>query len=101
VTNRALGVAVPPEREGFVGYGQFERVLDTLEHVLASRRFIAGERFSAADLYLVSHLSFGMMFKSIPARPAFEAYVQAHADRPARARAAAADDALLAGQPPA
>lgn len=100
VTNRALGVDVPPEREGFVGYGQFERVLDVLEALLKGRRFVAGDRFSAADLYLVSHLSFGMMFKSIPARPAFEAYVAQHAERPARLKAAALDDALLAAKGP-
>lgn len=96
VTNRALGVAVPPEKQGFVGYGDFDRVMDTLAGALAGRRFIAGDRFSAADLYLTSHLSFGLMFRSIPERPEFVAYVQAHAQRPARLRANAADDALVA-----
>ena len=96
VTNRALGVTVPPEKQGFVGYGDFDRVMDTLAGALAGRRFIAGDRFSAADLYLTSHLSFGLMFRSIPERPEFVAYVQAHAQRPARLRANAADDALVA-----
>jgi len=98
VTNRALGVQVPPERQGFVGYGSFERVMDTLAGVLAGRRHLAGGRFSAADLYLVSHLAFGLQFKSIPERPEFVAYVQAHAERPARLRAAALDDAALAAE---
>jgi glutathione S-transferase len=93
VTDKALGVAVAPEKEGFVGYGQFDRVMDTLAGALAGRRFIAGERFSAADVYLASALGFGLQFKSIPERPEFVAYVQAHADRPARRRAAALDDA--------
>jgi glutathione S-transferase len=96
ITNRALGVAVPPERQGFVGYGDFDRVMDTLAGALAGRSFVAGDRFSAADLYLAAHLGFGLMFKSIPERPEFVAYVQAHAQRPARLRADAADDALIA-----
>jgi glutathione S-transferase len=96
VTNRALGVQVPPEKQGFVGYGSFERVMDTLAGALAGRTHLAGGRFSAADLYLVSHLSYGLQFKSIPERPEFTAYVQAHAERPARLRAAALDDAALA-----
>lgn len=100
VTNRGLGVTVPPDKQGFVGYGDFDRVLDVLEGALAGRRFVAGERFSAADLYLVSHLSFGMMFKTIPERPAFSAYVQAHAERPARLRAAKLDDELAAQAKP-
>ena len=96
ITNRALGVTVPPEKQGFVGYGDFDRVMDTLAAAVAGRTFIAGDRFSAADLYVASHLSFGLMFKSIPDRPEFVAYVQAHAQRPARLRANAADDALIA-----
>ena len=96
ITNRALGVTVPPEKQGFVGYGDFDRVMDTLAAGVAGRTFIAGDRFSAADLYVASHLSFGLMFKSIPERPEFVAYAQAHAQRPARLRANAADDALIA-----
>jgi glutathione S-transferase len=95
VTNRGLGVTVPPDKQGFVGYGDFDRVLDVLEAAVAGRRFVTGERFSAADLYLVSHLSFGMLFKTIPERPAFSAYVQAHDNRPARVRAGKLDDELL------
>lgn len=96
VTNQALGVTVPAERQGFVGYGSFERVLDVLEAALAGRSFVAGDRFSAADLYLAAHLSYGMLFKTIPERPAFSAYLQPHLQRPARLRAAAIDDALAA-----
>lgn len=101
ITNRALGVAVPPEKQGFVGYGDFDRVMDTLAAALAGRTFIAGDRFTAADLYLAAHLGFGLMFKSIPERPEFVAYVQAHAQRPAQLRANAADDALVAAAPKA
>ena len=35
VTNKALGVQVPPERKGAVGYGSLEEVVATLEGRLA------------------------------------------------------------------
>ena len=96
VVNRALGVDVPPEKQGFVGYGHFDRVMDTLAGALAGRRHVAGDHFSAADLYLAASLSYGLQFKTLPERPEFVAYVQAHAERPARLRAAALDDAAAA-----
>ncbi len=96
VTNKALGVTVPPEKSGFVGYGSFERILDTLETTLSAREFLAGDDFSAADLYLGSQIGYGIMFGSVPARPALAAYWDRIKDRPARLRAAAFDDAELA-----
>lgn len=98
VTDRGLGIeAVPPEKQGFVGYGSFDRVVDVLARMLDGRRFIAGDRFSAADLYLASALNFGLLFKTLPERPAFKAYVEPHIARPAFARAAALDDGPASG----
>ena len=94
IVERALGFTPPKEREVTVGYGTFDHVIDTLEAVVA-RGFVAG-RFSAADLYLGSQLGWGMMFGTIPARPAFVAYWDSMKDRPARLRADAADNALAA-----
>ncbi len=81
-----------------VGYGSLEAVLDTLEGAVSGREFVAGDRFSAADLYLAAHLGWGMQFGTIPPRPAFEAYAGRHAARPASVRAREIDDGLLAGQ---
>ena len=98
VTNKVLGVTVPddPRMRGMVGYGSLEAVLDTLEGAVGTREFVAGDRFSAADLYLASHLGWGMQFGTIPKRPAFEAYAGRHAARPAAVRAREIDDGLLA-----
>lgn len=100
VTNKVLGVVVPDEPRmcGMVGYGSLEAVLDTLEGAVSGREFVAGERFSAADLYLAAHLGWGMQFGTIEKRPAFEAYAGRHAARPAAVRAREIDDALLAQQ---
>jgi len=96
VTNKALGVVVPDERRGMVGYGSLETVLETVESAVRGRPFVAGERFTAADVYLGSHLSWGMMFGTIEKRPEFERYVAGLKARPAALRAAALDDSEMA-----
>jgi glutathione S-transferase len=48
-----------------------------------------------AALYLASQLGFGMMFGTIPKRPAFATYAKRMFARPAAVRAREIDDALL------
>ncbi len=74
VTNRAMGFVVPDERRGMSGYGSYEAVMDTLEKAVSAHDFIAGSRFTAADVYVGSAVAWGLMFGSIEKRPAFEAY---------------------------
>lgn len=95
VTNKALGVDVPPERLGMVGYGRMDDVLDALEQAVSGKTYIAGGAFSAADVYVGSQIGWGLQFKSIPARPAFVAYWDGLKDRPARLKAGDLDDAAL------
>jgi glutathione S-transferase len=95
VTDKALGVSVPPDRQGMVGYGTLNAVLETLESALEGREYIAGDRFSAADVYVGSHIGWGMIFKSFEPRPAFEAYWRRISERPAAIRAREIDDALV------
>jgi glutathione S-transferase len=95
VTNRALGVEVPAERRRMVGYATQERMMDALESSVTSRPFIAGERFSAADVYVGSQIGWGLQFGTIEDRPAFRAYWARIADRPARLRATERDDAAM------
>jgi glutathione S-transferase len=96
VTNKSLGVQAPPDRKGMLGYGSLDDVLSTLEKLLSERDYVAGNRFSAADLYLGSHVGWGMQFGTVEKRPAFERYWQRIADRPAAVRAREIDDALIA-----
>jgi glutathione S-transferase len=97
VTDQALGVQVAPEKQGFVGYGSAQLTEDTLAQAVAGRTFIAGSRFSAADLYLCAKLDFALAFGNLPKRPEFLAYCAAHAERPAKRRAAGLDDAAVTG----
>ncbi len=94
VTAKALGLLAPPEKAAMAGYGSFEAVIDGLEHALKPGPWILGDRFSAADVYLGAQVSWGLMFKTLPARPALTDYAARLEGRPAWKRAARKDDAL-------
>jgi glutathione S-transferase len=99
--NRALGFAVPAERKATVGYGELPAMLSVLEGALAGREYLVGDRFSAADVYVGSHIGWGMQFGTIEKRPAFERYFERLSARPAAVRALQIDEALMpaAGRP--
>jgi glutathione S-transferase len=93
VTNKALGFTVPPDRERMMGYGNASLALDTLETAIEKNTYLAGGKFTAADLYVGSHIGFGMMFGTIDRRPAFQQYWERVSSRPAYIRAKELDDA--------
>ena len=94
-TNKALGLVVPPERRGMIGYGSLEDVINTLDSALQHDEYITGDTFTAADLYLGAQLGWSMMFGTIEKRPSFERYWAKLDKRPAAVRARDLDDALL------
>ena len=96
VTDKALGFVVPPERERMVGYGTLAETLAALESALSQGDYLAGDSFTAADLYVGAYLGFSMMFGTIDKRPVFERYASRLAQRPAAVRAAQLDDTLAA-----
>ncbi len=98
LSNASLGFTVPEERQRMVGYGNVDDVVSALEYAVTQSEYIAGDRFSAADVYVGSQIGWGMMFGSLEKRPAFEAYWQRIASRPAAHRAREIDDALVAAQ---
>jgi glutathione S-transferase len=95
VIDKTLGFDIPVEREGMVGYGNIERALAALEGALYRTEYIAGDRFTAADVYVGSMIGWGMMFRGIDKRPAFERYWNLVSTRPAAIRAKAIDDGLV------
>jgi glutathione S-transferase len=98
-TNKALGLVVPEGREAMAGFGSLDAVLHALEQAVSHDRYVAGERFSAADVYLGAQIGWGMQFGTIEKRPAFERYWGRIGTRTAALRAKAIDDALLPQQP--
>ena len=94
LSNRMLGFVVPDERKPMVGYGPMEDMLAALEKAVAGE-YLVGNSFTAADVYVGSHIGFGMQFGTMEKRPAFERYWQRLAARPAAQRAREIDDALM------
>jgi glutathione S-transferase len=99
VTNKALGFVTPEDRKRMAGYGSYDDVMNALEGAVSTGSYLAGNRFSAADLYFGSHLGFGMQFGTVEKRPAFERYWQRISSRPAAIRAREIDDALMPKNP--
>ena len=97
---KALGVEIPAEQERMMGCGSMDHVLDAIEGALDGGDYLAGGKFNAADLYLASHLGWGMQFGTIEKRPTFERYVELHDSRPASKRAVEIDDGLIAKMQP-
>jgi glutathione S-transferase len=95
ITNRTLGVQVPEARRGTVGYAPLPLLVDTLSAALLGRDYITGDAFSAADVYVGSHIAWGLRFGTLEQRPEFEPYLSRITARDAYRRAQALDDALL------
>jgi len=95
MTNRSLGVELTTEQSGTAGYGSYERVLDVLEDAVRENEFIAGDSFSAADIYVGSQIGFGLQFGSIEKRKTFEDYFARLSARPAWERANELDNQLM------
>jgi glutathione S-transferase len=98
VSNQAMGWVPTPDRERMFGYGNFERVIAVLDALLASRDYVCGDRFTAADVYFGSQLMFPMQFKMLPERDSFLRYRDRLASREAYQQATRLDDAAQSAQ---
>ncbi|MFW7378750.1 MAG: glutathione S-transferase family protein [Oligoflexus sp.] len=86
VTNHSLGIEIPVEKQGFVGYGSYDRTIQTMAEALRESSYIAGDTFTAADVYVGSHINWGLQFGSIPDKQEFKDYWQRLAGRDAYRR---------------
>lgn len=100
VTNHAVGFEPTPERERMFGYGCYDLTVGVLEKAIADRTWIAGDSFTAADVYLGSQVIWGTQFGTLPRRDAFTAYVERLTAREAYKRGNAKDDALMPAPSP-
>jgi glutathione S-transferase len=70
------------------GWGDAQRVFDVLDVCLQKGPWLLGESFSAADIVIGSGLNFAVrLFKMVPSRPSFDAYIARCMARPAFQRA--------------
>ena len=84
-------------RRGMLGYGTFDTTMDTVAGAIAKGPWLMGEQFTAADVIVGSTIRWGTMFKLIPERPEFTAYLARMAARPAAQRAEAKDKDFAGG----
>ena len=96
IANRSLGVVPTETQQRMVGYGSFEAAIAGLEHAVAAHSYIAGERFTAADVYVGAQVIWGLQFGTMPKLAAFEAYAARLTERAAYRRAATLDDDAMA-----
>ena len=100
ITNRSAKFEIKPEQSRMMSYGTFETAVDAVEAAVEAALdgpgYLAGERFTAADLFMGAQLGFTMQFGVLEKRPAFERYVAKLDARPARQRAQAIDAELIA-----
>ncbi len=74
-----------------VSFGTFDDMVANLDRRLSQSEFIAGERFTAADVQVAGSMAYVMQQKWLPERPAFTAYLARTTQRPAALRAQAKD----------
>jgi glutathione S-transferase len=96
VTAKTMGFDPKGEQQGMAGFGSYDRTVDALEKAVSGGGWLTGDRFTAADLYVGAHISWGVGFGTLPKRDAFVAFVEKVTSRPAALRANQLDDALMA-----
>ena len=95
-SNKAAGWEPTPERQRMIGYGNYDLAIGTLEKALAGKTYLAGDRFTAADLYVGANVNFMLQFNLLEPRPVFTDYAARMTDRDAYRRARDIDGKLIA-----
>ena len=101
VTNKSMGVAPNDQQQRMAGYGNFDLAVDVLEKAVSAHPYIAGDSFTAADVYVGAQVGWGVQFGTLPRRDAFTSYADRIMSRPAYKRATEKDDALMPTPEPA
>ncbi len=96
ITNRSMGFMPTAQQFRMAGYGSYDMAIDVLEKAVSAHPYIAGDRFTAADVYVGSQVGWGLQFGTVPKRAAFEDYFARLSSRPAYIRGKAIDNDLIA-----
>lgn len=94
-TNHALGIEPSVEQQKMAGYGNRDLTVSTLDALFSGRDYVCGDSFTMADVYVGSHVDFGLMFGSMPETDNFKAYTARLHQRPNYQAAKAKDMALM------
>lgn len=82
-------------KDGQAGWGSYDAMLAAMESAIAGRDYVLGDTFSMADVVFGGTVRFMLMFKMIEPRPAFTAYAERLAKRPALQRADAVNAKVI------
>ena len=80
-------------------FGSFDDLVANLERRLSQSPFIAGDRFTAADVQIAGSMGYVMRQKWLPERPAFTEYLARTTTRPAAMRADEMDQKMAMSVP--
>ena len=83
-------------RPAQAGWGEYENMLNAMEHAIGDGPFLLGERFTMADVIFGGTVRYMLMFKMVEARPSFVAYAERLAERPAAKAAMEKNNAIIA-----
>jgi glutathione S-transferase len=100
MTDRAFPRKEEPRRAS-LGYGDIDTTMNVVAQGVSAGKYLMGEQFTAADVVIGSTLRWGLMFKLLPERPEFKAYVGRLNERAALKRADALDQKLMPAPAPA
>lgn len=92
---KAMGVTPTPEQRRMVGCGDPERVMNALAAKFETDDFVCGDRFTMADVYVGSHVDWGLAFGLMPKCDALLSYATRLREREAYISAKAIDNALI------
>lgn len=97
VTDLMLNVVPSEEQRRMVGYDRFETVLDVLDGAVQEAPYLAGNDFTAVDVYAGSQIGWGLQLGTIEKRKSFEDYWARISSREAKQRADEIDNSLSQG----
>jgi glutathione S-transferase len=101
ITNNFAKFDPTAEQGRMFGYGSYDQAVDVIEQAVRAHPYIAGDRFTAADVYVGSQVGWGVQFGTLPKRDAFVEYFGRLSSRDAARRADEKDNALIPAQEPA
>jgi glutathione S-transferase len=84
-----------PLQQGTAGWGSFERTFAALEWWFDTHRYVCGDRFTMADVYVGSLIDWGLNFGTIPPSEPFVAYADRLQRREKYKAAKAVDNKLI------
>ena len=96
VTNNFAGFHAGEQQQRMFGYGNYDLAVKTLSDHLASRPYVCGSRFNAADVYIGSAVMWGTQFGTLPKLESFMDYGDRLSQREAYKRGKDEDNQLIA-----